>query len=74
MSSRFCSFRESVARSWGRESWRRMDRISAAYCLFWVIGRSFVEMRVRSQVVREAGRRDAYAGLKDVIFSKTATS
>ena len=42
--------------------------------LFWVIGRSFVEMRVRSQVVREAGRRDAYAGLKDVIFSKTATS
>lgn len=70
----FALTRERVRWSWGRDSWRIMERISAAYCLFWEIGLSFFSIRVRSHFVREMGRRDAYAGLKEVIFSNTATN
>jgi hypothetical protein len=49
-----------------------MERISAAYCLFWEIGRSFWEILGRSHFVREMGRREAYDGLKEVMFSSTA--
>ena len=49
-----------------------MERISAAYCLFWEIGRSFREILGRSHFVRVRGRREAYDGLKEVMFSRTA--
>ena len=47
----------------------RMDRISAAYCLFCDTRLSFIEIRARSHLVNERGNRAVYDGLKDVMFS-----
>jgi hypothetical protein len=51
-----------------------MERISAVFCLFWVIGRSFFWRRGRDQVRRVGGRREAYAERKEVMFSRIANS
>ena len=57
MSRRFWDSRARAFRSCGRESWRMIDRISAAYCLFWETGRSFFSILDRSQWNIDSGRR-----------------
>jgi hypothetical protein len=49
-----------------------MERISAAYCLFCEIGRSFFSILERSQFMREKGSRFAYEGENEVMFSRMA--
>lgn len=60
-------------RSWlAGEDWRRMARISAEYCLFWVMVGSFSWMRRKSHGIKEVSvPKDTAIAVLDERFSRT---